>query len=91
MAYKHMGASTVKRVMKYPHRARCSYSGNTGTVYSSYEKVTEPWQQDKINDVFTSRYCTCERCVDAREHKKRVKEALEAIGATESLKAMGWQ
>ena len=86
---KHMGASTVKRVKKYPHRAKCAYSGNTGTVYSIHEEITEPWQQERLDNYFMSRYCTCDRCMDNRAHRKRVKKALEAINAEESLRAMG--
>ena len=90
MAFKHMGASTEKHTWKYPHKARCIYSGNTGTVYSKYEKITEPWQQERLDSVYMARYCACKRCVSERERNKRLKAALEASGATESLKAMGW-
>ena len=90
MAWKHQGASTAKHQWKYPHRARCIYSGNTGTVYSKFEEVTEQWQQDKLDNEFMIKHCDCSRCVSERERKARLKAALEESGATESLKAMGW-
>ena len=90
MAFKHMGASTEKHTWKYPHKARCIYSKNTGTVYSRYKEVTEPWQQERLDAVFMSRDCTCKKCVEKREENKKLEAALRADGATESLKAMGW-
>lgn len=88
MAYKHMGASTIKRSWRYPHRAKCIYSGNTGIVYSIYEKITEQWQQDRLNNEFMVKHCRCSSCMEARERKERVKAVLEADGAIKSLKAI---
>lgn len=90
MAFKHMGASTEKHTWKYPHKARCIYSGNTGTVYSRYEKITESWQQDRLDSIYMAHQCTCKRCVEERKINERLKAKLEADGETELLKAMGW-
>ena len=87
---KHMGASTSGHAWKYPHKARCIYSGNTGVVYSRYEEITEPWQQDRLNNEFMRRHCRCDRCTEKKEDTKRIKRALEANGDMESLKALGW-
>lgn len=87
---KHMGASTEKHTWKYPHKAMCIYSGNTGVLYSVYEDITEQWQQDRLNIEFMRRHCTCEDCVSNRKDNEKLKAALKADGATESLKALGW-
>lgn len=84
---KHMGATTGQ--WEYSHDVWCYYSRNKGRLTSRISELTEKDQQN-LNFLFMKNYCQCDRCVEEREHRARLKQRLIETDAAESLKAMGW-
>lgn len=87
MAHKHLGATTGP--WQYSHDVMCYYSSNTGRLYSTKKELTYEEQQN-LNFKFMKNVCQCNRCVEERKHKARLKQVLLEENAQESLKAMGW-
>lgn len=87
MAYKHMGATTGP--WQYSHDVKCYYSRNTGRLTSTKKELTYE-EQKELNFKFMQNVCKCDRCVEEREHRARLKQRLLESNAQESLRAMGW-
>lgn len=85
--FKHQGAASAD--ITYFRVAHCIYSGNE-KLYDLEGKYWNERRQQTLNLRFMRDECACRSCTEEREHRKRVKAALEHEHDSDGLRAMGW-
>ena len=85
---EHLGASSSNKYYN-TIEVRCIYSGN-----SRKYTITSP-VSNRIKEIYANKFmkeeCQCKSCIERREHRAKVIDALRRNNATRELRLLGEQ